>query len=423
MTGDIYLGKILGIPFRLHWSWFLAVVLIVWSLSLTFFPTTLPQYHGDLAVYWGLGLLAALGLFASVILHEMGHAVVARRFGIGVRGIRLFVFGGIAELSSDPKKPSHEILVAVAGPAVTVFLIVIFRLALGVIVSTSGISWQVEGGAMRLQGGSPLQAGSAALLFYLAFINIFLLLFNIVPAFPLDGGRVLRGIVWAITGNYLSATRIAGTVGIAFSYVLFMGGFFLAMGGDLMGGLWLFFLGMFLQSAAQSSIAYAQLQQLLSGLTVADMMNPKPIVIDARRSLGEAVDGYFLRNPYKAYPVIEDGQFIGMLTLRAVQQTDRDVWDITSVRDLLSRQEPVPVLSPRDPAMRALRTLAECGESRLAVIDNHSLVGMLSMRDIMDEVEIRAGLAPNDQPLSRPASEEEASSRRNEVELSSSRGA
>ena len=213
MTGDIYLGKVAGIPFRLHWSWFLAVFLIAWTLAAGFFPQTLPEYGGDGAVYWGLGLLAALGLFVSVLLHELGHAFVARRFGVPVRGIRLFVFGGVAELGSEPKKPSHEILITLGGPAVTLLLIVLYSVGLSLMVAGGAIGWEATDGVLRLQGGTPLAAGAAGLLYYLGMINTAVLIFNLVPAFPLDGGRVLRGIVWAVTGNYLTSTRIAGGVG------------------------------------------------------------------------------------------------------------------------------------------------------------------------------------------------------------------
>jgi len=393
MSGDLYLGKILGIPFRLHWSWFLAVFLIVWTLSVGFFPMTLPEYHGDRTLFWGLGLAAALGLFLSVILHEMGHAVVARRFGIDVRGIRLFVFGGIAELGSDPKKPRQEILIALAGPAVTLVLIVLFGLGLSAVVSLGGIGLRADGAVIRLEGGSLIEAGSAALLGYLAYINALLLIFNLIPAFPLDGGRVLRGIVWAVTGSYLNATRTAAAVGIGFSYVLFIVGLLASIGGNLMGGLWFFFLGMFLQNAAQSSIAYAQLQQLIGGVKVADVMMRNPICVEGRCSLREVIDNYFLRYPFKAYPVLNEGQFIGILTLRDVQKVDQQEWDSVSAGDLVGRQESLPVLNPSDSVLRAMRTLALSDASRLAVVDKGAMVGLLCARDIMDHVEIRAGLS------------------------------
>jgi Zn-dependent protease len=393
MTGDIYLGRLFGIPFRLHWSWFLAVFLISWTLAVGFFPRTLPEYSGEGRVYWTLGLLAALGLFVSILLHELGHAFVAKRFGIPVRGIRLFVFGGVAELGSEPKKPSHEILIALGGPAVTLLLIVLYNVGLSLILAGSPAGWDLTDGILSLRGGNLPAAGGAAFLFYLGMINTIVLVFNLIPAFPLDGGRVLRGIVWSVTGNYLTSTRIAGGVGIAFSYLLFVGGILMAFRGNLLGGVWFFFLGMFLQNAAQSSIAYAQLQQLLRGVRVADMMRRQPVTVEADLTLREVADQYFLRYPYKAYPVVQDGRFLGILTLRALQERERDQWETLRAGEVVTRNGPLPVVQPQEAVLQALKKLAESGQSRLAVVENGVLVGLLCGRDVMDLMEIRAGLA------------------------------
>jgi Zn-dependent protease len=406
MTGDIYLGRLLGVPFRLHWSWFLAVFLIAWTLAVGFFPQTLPEYGGGGAVYWGLGLLAALGLFVSVLLHELGHAVVARRFGVAVRGIRLFVFGGVAELGSEPKKPVHEILIALGGPAVTVVLIVLYGVGLELVAAAGSVGWDATDGTLRLQGGSSLAAGAAGLLYYLGMINTGVLIFNLIPAFPLDGGRVLRGIVWSVTGDYLKSTRLAAWFGNVFAYLLYMGGFLTAFRGNLLGGVWLFFLGTFLQKAAQSSVAYAQLQELLGGVRVAEMMRPQPITVEAHRTLREVADQFFLRYPYKAYPVVRDGEFVGMLTLGALQGTDRDRWDAVRAGDLVEGPGPAPAAHPREPVLQALRKLAAAGQSRLPVVEDGRLVGLLCGRDLLDLMEIRAGLAP---PRGGPAVSAQAS--------------
>jgi CBS domain-containing protein len=224
-------------------------------------------------------------------------------------------------------------------------------------------------------------------------MNGILLVFNMVPAFPLDGGRVFRGIVWAITGDYLTSTRVAGVMGIAFSWLLFIGGFLLAWRVDLWSGLWFFFLAMFLRNAAQSSIAYAQLQELLRGVTVEDMMRRQPTAVDANQSLRDVVDEFFLRYPYKAYPVMEDGRFVGILTLRALQEVDRNQWDTMRAGDLVAQRGTLPVLRPDEPVLGAMRKLAESDQSRLPVVENGHLVGLLCSRDIMDFLEIRTGLA------------------------------
>ena len=393
MTGDIYLGKIFGIAFRLHWSWFLAVFLIAWTLAAGFFPDTLPEYAGEVGLYWGLGLLAALGLFVSVLLHEMGHALVAKYFDIPIRGIRLFVFGGVAELGSEPKKPGHEILIALGGPAVTLVLIIVYNVVFSLILAMSSVAWDTTDGVLNLHGGSLLAAGGAGVLFYLGMINTVVLVFNMIPAFPLDGGRVFRGIVWSITGSYPTSTRIAGGVGIAFSWLLFVGGALMVFRGNLLGGVWFFFLGNFLQNAAQSSMAYAQLQQLLHGVRVAEMMRRQPVAIPARLTLREAVDEYFLRFPYKAYPVVHDGKFLGILTLRAVQELPQDQWPHLDAGTVVLQGDSAPVVHPDEPVLQALQKLAESGQSRLGIVEDGVLVGLLCRRDVMDLMEIRAGLA------------------------------
>lgn len=394
MTGDIYLGRLFGIPFRLHWSWFLAVFLISWSLSVHVFPQTLPEYAGETNWFWGLGVAAALGLFLSVLLHELGHAVVARRFGIQVRGIRLFIFGGVAELGSDPKRAGQEILVALGGPVVTVALIVLYGVGYGIVLGASGLRTEPgEGVLLAIRGGSSLSAGIAALLMYLGYINTFVLAFNMIPAFPLDGGRVLRGVIWAVTGNFLSSTRIAGAIGIGFAWLLFIAAIGMVLGGQWLMGIWFFFLGTFLQNAAQSGIAYAQLQHLLRGVTVAEVMRSQPVTVDARQPLNEIVDQYFLRYPYKAYPVTDNSRYLGLLTLRSVQEIDRHDWSAVHAGDVVSRQEHLPVASPHELVLHAMRKLAESGQSRLAVVENGALVGLLCGRDVMNFMENRAGLA------------------------------
>lgn len=390
--GEIYLGRLFRIPFRLHWSWFLALFLISWTLSSGFFPQTLAEYQGEQNVYWLLGILAALGLFVSIILHELGHAFVARHYRIPVRGIRLFVFGGIAELGGEPRKPRHEILIALGGPAVTLLLILFYNLCLSLLLAGSSVQWEITNSILKLQGGSLVAAGGAAVLFYLGMINTMVLVFNLIPAFPLDGGRVLRRIIWAVTGNFMTSTRLAGSVGIAFAWFLFISGFLTAFQGNLLGGVWLFFLGTFLQNAAQSSIAYAQLRQILPGVSVADMMRRNPVTLDVNLTLKDAVEQYFMSYPYKAYPVIHDGKYVGMLTLRGLQSVPRDQWDHRRVGEVLTLGGEQAIISPRLPVMLALQKLAESGQSRLAVVEQGTLVGLLCSRDVMSLIENRAGL-------------------------------
>jgi Zn-dependent protease/CBS domain-containing protein len=396
MQGDIYLGRLLGIPFRVHWSWFVAVLLIAWTLAGHYFPEMLPEHRETAPMwFWGWGLAAALGLFLSVLLHELGHALAAQYYGIVTRGIRLFIFGGVAELGGEPRRPVQEIVIALAGPAVSVLLILGFSFGASLLMLAGGLTLQPldDGSGWQLLGGSPWFSALTALLYYLGMINTALVLFNLIPAFPLDGGRVLRGILWLISGNYLQSTRQAAAVGIGFSWLLFLGGFLLAMMGHFLTGLWFFFLGMFLQNAATSSVAYAQMQQLLRGVRVVDILCRDPIIMPAGLTVREAVDLFFLRRPYKAYPVVDaDGSYVGMLTLGDIQQLEPELWEQTTVGELAARGERLPMVRLEEPAIRALHKLAESGQSRLPVLENGRLVGLVCLRDLMNSMEIRAGL-------------------------------
>jgi CBS domain-containing protein len=208
-----------------------------------------------------------------------------------------------------------------------------------------------------------------------------------------------------VTGDYLKSTRLAAGFGIAFAWLLFVGGFLTAFRGNLLGGVWLFFLGTFLRNAAQSSAAYPRLQQLLSGVRVADMMRHQPVSLAAHRTLREVVDEFFLRYPYTAYPVVRDGEFVGMLTLGALQGTDRDRWEDLRADDLVGGRGPAPVVHPREPVLQALRKLAGSGQGGLPVVEDGTLVGLLCGRDVLGLMEIRAGLAP---PRGGPAISDEA---------------
>jgi Zn-dependent protease len=383
--GEIYLGKIIGIPFRLHWSWFLVVALIAYQipefLGLGLLPTSWR--------YWSLGLAAALGLFGSVLLHELGHAVVAKAYRIPVRGIRLFFFGGVAELAGEPKRPSHEILMALGGPFVSVLLVFLFGALWFATAWGAGLSpADVDVLDPALDGWWP--TALARLLRYLSLANLGLLIFNMVPAFPLDGGRVFRAILWAATDSYLRGTRIAGIIGIGFAWLLMIGGLLLVLG-HAYQGLWFILLGMFLYNAAQSSMAYAQLQHSLAGLRVRDLMQTQPVAIPDHLTLSDVLEHYFLRHPHKAYPVVRDGEVVGMLSLRMMQQVERQAWPTLRAGELFDHR-PAVTLHPNEPLLSALQKMAEESQSRLPVVADGRLVGVLARRDILDALEIRTGL-------------------------------
>jgi Zn-dependent protease len=298
--GSIQFARIFGIRIGVDPSWFFVLFLIIWSLS-GYYEEPFPDSAFVLAA------ISALLFFLSVLLHELGHAFEARRSGIGITGIDLWMFGGVAKMERDSRSPGEEFRVAVAGPLVTLLIAV--------------ACWLV--GALFANGGSTdaigfsTDSGNAALAVvgYLGYVNLLLLLFNLIPGFPLDGGRIARSIAWKATGSRSRATRFAGQLGRGFAYLMIGVGILLAVNGLLVSGIWLGIIGFFLNQAARDAIAQTALTDRLEGLSVADVMDAEPVAIPADLSLDRAYDEYFLRYRWAWFPVVDgDGHFVGLVT-------------------------------------------------------------------------------------------------------------
>jgi Zn-dependent protease len=400
MSDGIPLGKLAGIPVRLHWSWFIALALITWSAANSDFK----QYEEPLK--YGMGMAAALGMFLSVLLHEFGHCVVARRYGIPVRGIRLFVFGGVAEIAGEPRKPLHEVLLALGGPFVTVALVVVFGACLAVLSSTGGTVWSPS----NLEAMPPPRGAGLAerLMFFLTQVNIMLLAFNMIPAFPLDGGRVFRAIVWGVTGNFLTGTKVAGWIGMGFAGLMIVGGLvfmFVGPGGGIrfVFGIWFVFLGLFLLNTARNSIWYAQVTHALSGVQVWNVMQPQPLAIPANMTLRDAIDYYFLRYPASAFPVVRDGVLAGVVSVNRIRQVPREDWSLITVGELAAGINGIPVLHPNQSVLEALRAMNDADRGRLPVVEDGRLVGLISYDDVMNSVMLREALERSPRRLRRAA--------------------
>ena len=306
MNGALFKGTwkvatIMGIPIRVHFSWFIVFGLITWSLSTHYFPKAAPEL--PVASYWIKGTLAALLLFASVAFHELSHSYIAKKYRIPITSITLFIFGGIAQMKGEPPHPKAEFRMAIAGPLSSFFLAGLFFL---VSVNTVG--------------------GQRALFSYLAQINFILGAFNLIPGFPMDGGRVLRSVLWSRTKDYFYATQKAANFGqkIALFFLLF--GLFLIFTGSS-GGLWLMLIGWFLYMAAQSSQQQATLQEALSNIKVKNVMARDIVTVNSSIPIDEAVDKYFLRYGYGGFPVMDDGKFLGIITLKEIKDVPRRDWD------------------------------------------------------------------------------------------------
>jgi len=371
------LFNLLGFPIYLDVSWFIIAILLSWSLAKSVFPQ---QLEGQTdSTYWLMGIAGALGLFASVLAHELGHAVVARRFDLPMRGITLFIFGGVAEMSREPPSAKAEFFVAVAGPIVSVAVSALC----GVVVAVAGTVFP------------PAVSG---VLWYLATINAVIVAFNMIPAFPLDGGRVLRSALWYWKGNLRRATRIASTIGSGFGLALILMGLLSLLSGNVLGAVWQFLIGMFLRNAAQMSYQQVIVRRSLEGEPVSRFMNRDVVTVPPWMPISQLVDEYVYRRHFKMYPVTEDEKLLGCVTTREIQQVPRERWTETTVADVLQpcRQECTVV--PEADAMEAMTKMSRQNVSRMMIVKDGRLEGILSLKDLMAFIALKVELGDDQGP-------------------------
>jgi Zn-dependent protease/predicted transcriptional regulator len=370
IRSNLHLFRLFGIPVEVHVSWLLVLALMTWSFATGWYTDVLPD--GSKQELWILGFLTAILLFVSILLHEFSHSVVASRNGLPIRKITLFLFGGVAQMERDVDDPVLELKMASAGPAMTVVLAALF-FALS-----------------KLAAGHRL---IFPLMQNLAYINLVVLVFNMVPGFPLDGGRILRAVIWKRTGNMQKATRIASRVGSVFAIILMVYGVFNFFVGQLIGGIWFIFIGYFLRNAAQSGYLLVTLRQTLGNLKVSDVMRSPVVTVDAALNLRHLVDEYFLRYHYGSFPVIENGALAGMVSLKDVKQVGMEEWQRATVADIADREITRDALHPEFPAETLLHLIMKKGYGRLPVIDGEGrVVGIVSRRDLMETIKMMAYL-------------------------------
>ena len=382
----IRLFSLLGFRVSIDISWFFLAFYLVLTLSTRYFPAELPHEGNDL--YLAMGISGALGLFLSIILHELAHAVIARGFGLPIGGITLFIFGGVAELRQEPKTPRSEFWVAIAGPVASIL-----------------IASACLAGALGAQaaGFTPL----TKVLAFLAMTNTVLALFNLVPAFPLDGGRVLRSIIWWRTGNLRRATRIASMFGTAFGVVLIMVGIGEIITGNTMGGTWQLLIGVFLAAAASQARGQTETAANLKGVSVSDLMDRAPLSAGPDITVSTLVQDYIYRLNRKFIIIAEDGQAIGFAGPDQIRQVPQSQWHDTYVRAIAARFTHDTVVSPSAPAFEALRKLQTNGVGHLAVLEGSRLAGTVSEANFVNYVSVREALGPVDRGV--PASSEPSS--------------
>lgn len=384
MRSGFRVGKIFGINIHIDWSWLLIFLLVTWNLAAGVFPSLHPEWSP--ALNWGLGLLASLLFFASVLAHELAHSLMAIARGLPVRRITLFIFGGVSNLEREPASPATEFLVAVVGPLTSLALGVVFTL-LGAALGEPGSAADLAAGRVgaALSGLGPV----ATLLLWLGPINLVLGVFNLVPGFPLDGGRVLRSILWALTNNLRRATRWATSVSQAIAWLFIIAGVAMVFGfrvpffgTGLVSGLWLAFIGWFLNNAAVQSYQQVVVQDMLEGVPVARLMRTEAPTVAPGVPISDLVDQYLMKTDERAFPVVEGDRLVGLVCLEDVRRVPRDAWDVTPVSQVMTPAPQLDVVSPRADATEAFDRLARRDVRQVPVVQDGRLVGMLRRRDI-----------------------------------------
>lgn len=371
---DISLGKVMGIRIGVSFSWFVIFGLVTILLSTAYFPENYPNLARY--TYLALGLFTSLMFFASLLIHELSHALVARLNKITISSITLFIFGGVAQMEKEPDSPKAEFFMAVAGPFTSFLLAVLFGAAY-IIMYAAGASAVIMAPAL-----------------YLCFINLYLGIFNMVPGFPLDGGRVLRAILWHFSGDIKKATRIVSWIGQGFAFLLVAAGAAMLFAGKdyLFNGMWLIFIGVFLWQIAAAGYEQAVVHSALSGLSVRDIMASEVITIEATTMLNVLVDDYFMKYKHSRFPVVEDGATIGIISLNDVKEIPRDKWEITRARAITRPLAADEIVSPDVTAEDVISRIAASGRGHLVVLENGLPAGILTMRDVMDAIRLKEGL-------------------------------
>ena len=362
-SGSLKIATIMGIPIRVHFSWLIIFGLITWSLSTFYFPKAAPELPG--LSYWISGVAAALLLFVSVALHELSHSFIATKYGQSIESITLFIFGGVAQMKGEPAHPKAEFNMAIAGPISSFFLSLIFFIIYNLVTS------QV----------------ARALFQYLSHLNLIVGAFNLIPGFPMDGGRVVRAYLWKKTNDFYYATRKASNYGqkIAIFFIIF--GFFSIFAG-LPGGIWLMLIGWFLHTASQTSYQQASLQETLSRVKVKDIMVRDIVFIPKDTTVDAAVNEYFLKYGYGGFPVVEGGNFLGFLTLKDIRNVRKERWKETRVFEIFTPHDKRWELSQNESAIKSLELMISEETGRLPVTEEGKLIGLITRNGIARYVKI-----------------------------------
>lgn len=371
----ITIFRLYGFYVHVDVSWFLLSVLIMWTLAVNYFPSAFPGLTNEM--YWQMGIVGLLGLCFSIVMHEIGHALVAKYFNMKIGDITLWIFGGVADMQEERHVPKHEFFMALAGPAMSIVLAAIFYASFEVL------------------GGSNGQTMASTMAAYLIVVNLALAFFNMIPAFPLDGGRVLRALLWHWRHDRLWATRMAGHAGSALAFLIGLVATIQVMQGNVTSGLWAFLLAVFITTAAGSSIREATTHYLFTGNPVSRYMRNDVITVTRSMTIEEFVDGYVYQHYLKTFPVVENGTLTGQISIDAIRGTDRKQWPWKTVADFMTPVTPDVIVDPQTDAADAIERMRQLNEQSLIVMQEQEFIGMVSMRDLLQLLSMKLRLEPD----------------------------
>lgn len=373
MGGSYRLLRIFGIDILVHWSWLAIFVLLTWWLSQGFFKDQYEDWTGGQR--WAAAVVSALAFFVSILLHELAHSLVAKREGLPVKSITLFIFGGVSALGSEPETPGQEFRVAIVGPLVSFILAGAFGVA-ALVAHLSGV------------GGSP----PAAVVLYLAIVNGAVGVFNMLPGYPLDGGRVLRAALWARGRNLLTATRRASLGGAFIAFGLIAFGVFSILTGNFIGGIWFIVIGWFLRNVSEASYQQQLFRNTLEGTKVGQLINRSFNAASPEMSLNTLVQEYMLARSQRSVPIVAGTELLGLVTMRDLKRVPRDEWETTSVFRAMTPREKLYQVDAREEIMLALEIMAKNNVNQLPVLEFGRFVGFVTRADVMRLMQVRSEL-------------------------------
>ena len=369
---SIKLFKVFGIEIRLDYSWFIIFALFAYYFGFNYFPAVLPDVSGGIIAI--VTIITVILFFSSVLVHEMSHSLVARSKGTPVKRITLFLFGGMAQIEKEPETPMSEFVMAIAGPAASFVLAIIF-----------GIIWLLTGQYEIIR--EPFR--------YLTIINIILGIFNMLPGFPLDGGRVLRSIIWKVTDNLRRATYIASTTGRVIGFLIIAVGIFFFFTGNFLNGVWFAFIGWFLQSSAHMGYRQLVFETTIKGIKVRDVMNDDMVIVEKNIDLQELIDEYFMRYRFGRFPVVEDfrsEKFIGIISLHDIKSIERKRWPEVRVGDIVKAVTENEKVNMSMEISDAIKKMGRSDLGHLVIMSGNKIKGIITKSDVMRFIKLRSEL-------------------------------